>query len=143
MKGTWSGGGPPLQHFKALKAMTEWADDVGPKLRDATKEATPVDTGRTKKSERYERKTTGDGVRMTVTAHTPYIKYVIKGTKPHVIRPVAARALHWNGKRGPVFAKVVHHPGNRANDFPGRVRKAMRQEAVDNLKRRLQKALTE
>ena len=45
----------------------------------------------------------------------PYAIYVIKGTKPHDIYPVNAKALYWPGADHPV--KVVHHPGTEANDY--------------------------
>lgn len=138
---TWSGGKPPLQRFQFLKAAGKWADDIGPKLRDAVKDETPVDSGRMKRSERYERITSADTVSMRITAHVPYTPYVVKGARPHIIEPVAARALRWVGPRGPVFAKRVHHPGNKPNDFPSRVRNSMRQEIIDNLRQHIQEAL--
>lgn len=45
----------------------------------------------------------------------PYAIYVIKGTQPHDIYPVNAKALYWPGADHPV--KVVHHPGTEANDY--------------------------
>lgn len=45
----------------------------------------------------------------------PYAIYVIKGTQPHDIYPVNAKALYWSGADHPV--KVVHHPGTEANDY--------------------------
>ena len=45
----------------------------------------------------------------------PYAIYVIKGTRPHDIYPVNAKALYWPGADHPV--KVVHHPGTEANDY--------------------------
>lgn len=43
--------------------------------------------------------------------------YVIKGTRPHIIRPRYRKALKFNLKGRTVFAKVVHHPGTKKNDF--------------------------
>ena len=45
----------------------------------------------------------------------PYALCVIKGTRPHEIKPVNRKALYWEGAAYPV--KVVHHPGNKANDY--------------------------
>lgn len=45
----------------------------------------------------------------------PYAIFVIKGTKPHNIYPVNAKALYWPSADHPV--KVVHHPGTEANDY--------------------------
>lgn len=141
VKAIWSGGKSPLSTFQTMKALTAWSDEVGPKLRSAVKDETPERSGRMKRSERYERKTSKGSVSMRVTAHVPYAPYVIKGARPHLIRPVAARALHWVGPQGGVFAKVVHHPGNKPNDFPRRVLQALRQDITDNLKDKLQREL--
>lgn len=47
--------------------------------------------------------------------HTPF---VILGTRPHLIRPVVAQALHWVDAEGDdVFARSVFHPGTRPNNF--------------------------
>lgn len=44
-------------------------------------------------------------------------KYVIEGTRPHVIRPRRARALHWQQAGEDIFAMRVNHPGTKSNDF--------------------------
>ena len=48
--------------------------------------------------------------------------YIIKGTRPHVIAPRRAHALHfyWSKAGGDVFFKYVHHPGTKPNDFIAR-----------------------
>jgi hypothetical protein len=53
--------------------------------------------------------------------------FVIKGTRPHIIRPRYRKALKFNVKGRTVFAKVVHHPGTKANDF---LTKALREVAA-------------
>jgi hypothetical protein len=42
-------------------------------------------------------------------------RFLIEGTRPHVIRGNPLRFLGRGG--GVVFARVVHHPGTRANPF--------------------------
>jgi hypothetical protein len=49
--------------------------------------------------------------------------YVINGTRPHLIRPVRAKALRFTVGGQVVYARLVHHPGNKPNDF---LRKALR-----------------
>lgn len=39
------------------------------------------------------------------------------GTRPHIIRPRQAKALKFKIGGRTVYAKVVHHPGTRANPF--------------------------
>jgi len=49
--------------------------------------------------------------------HTPaeYAVMVNDGTKPHIIKPVSAKALYWPGADHPV--KKVHHPGIKGQHF--------------------------
>lgn len=47
----------------------------------------------------------------------PYAVYVEYGTRPHVIRPVYARALRFKVEGEIVFSMVVHHPGTRPQPF--------------------------
>ncbi len=124
------------------KAMTEWADEAQPLVRDALKEQTPVRSGRMKGSERSMRTFHGDSLRIEFTANTPYARYPIWGTRPHIIKPKAARALHWVDGGGSHFARIVHHPGNRANDFPKRVMAELSDEIKTLLAAKIEAALS-
>lgn len=136
MRYEWRGQ-QPLDHFDAMKAFIAWGDDVGPTMRDALKAHTPVVTGRMRASERYARTGFADGVRLEFRAYTKYAQWVIGGAKPHIIRPSAARALHWTNASGSHFAKVVHHPGNKPNDFPKVVLDSLKDDITRNLKDRI------
>lgn len=143
MSSRWDDG-EPLRHFQVMKVLIEWADATGPYVRSILKERTPVVTGRMKLSERYARTGFAEGVRLEWRAYTPYAKYVIDGTRPHIIRPVAARALHWySGDGRQHFAKVVHHPGNKPNPFPKEVLDAVKDEVMQDLRDRVNAALRE
>src|SRR4029077_8140440 len=69
----------------------------------------------------------------TVNAATPQSNWTNDGTVAHVIRPVFARALRFQGAGGIVFATIVHHPGNVGSHWwsdpvsfwPDRVREAL------------------
>lgn len=50
-------------------------------------------------------------------ADTPYAKYVEYGTSAHDIVPTKAKALAFMMDGKQVFAKIVHHPGTRAQYF--------------------------
>lgn len=54
-----------------------------------------------------------------VTADVPVVQSVTTdaGARPHVIRPVKARALRFVVDGRVVFARVVHHPGNRPSHW--------------------------
>ena len=63
----------------------------------------------------------------------PLWTYITKGTAPHEIRPVHARALHWDD----VFATLVHHPGTKPNPFAqealAKAQEALREETVGSV----------
>jgi hypothetical protein len=73
----------------------------------------------------------GDGNNITVQIRTgpggdfqgvinsrhPATLYVLGGTRPHVIRPVRARALRFTVGGRTVYAKAVMHPGTQPNRF--------------------------
>lgn len=78
----------------------------------------PVDTGRLRASIRVERRSTfGLRQRWTVGSDVEYAPMVNDGTRPHIIRPRRAKALKFTVGGRTVYARVVHHPGTRANPF--------------------------
>lgn len=52
-----------------------------------------------------------------INSRHPASLYVLGGTRPHVIRPVRARALKFTVGGRTVYAKAVMHPGTKANNF--------------------------
>ena len=65
----------------------------------------------------------GGEFRGVINVRHPAALYVTLGTRPHIIRPVRARALRFMIGGQVVYAKVVMHPGTRPNDF---LRQALR-----------------
>lgn len=59
----------------------------------------------------------GGDFRGVITLSHPAALYILHGTRPHLIRPVRARALRFTVGGRVVYAKLVHHPGTRANNF--------------------------
>lgn len=57
------------------------------------------------------------GRHVRIESSHPATMYVIKGTRPHIIRPRYRKALKFTVSGSTVFARVVHHPGTKANDF--------------------------
>jgi hypothetical protein len=54
------------------------------------------------------------------TGLTDYLGFILRGTPPHLIRAIQNRpnaTLRFMAGGQVVFAKVVHHPGNRPNNF--------------------------
>lgn len=58
-----------------------------------------------------------EGLVGEVTVTHPAVFYVMDGTRPHLIRPRRKKALRFEARGSVVFAKLVRHPGTRANPF--------------------------
>jgi hypothetical protein len=56
-------------------------------------------------------------IHVGVPGLTNYLQYVLFGAAPHIIRPRRRKALRFIGRSGVTFATVVHHPGQRGNNF--------------------------
>ena len=65
----------------------------------------------------------GGDFRGVINVRHPAALYVVHGTRPHIIRPVRAKALRFTVGGQVVYARVVHHPGTKPNDF---LRQALR-----------------
>jgi hypothetical protein len=62
-------------------------------------------------------KEVGDG-EASIDVLAPYSVYVVKGTRPHEIRPAYASVLVFVAADGKtVFTNSVHHPGTQPNPF--------------------------
>lgn len=62
-------------------------------------------------------KQVGDG-EASIDVLAPYAVFVVKGTAPHIIRPVNASVLAFLGANGRmVFTRLVHHPGSKPNPW--------------------------
>lgn len=57
------------------------------------------------------------GLQGVVRCDHPAVRFVLDGTRPHIIRPRRAKALRFQMGGRTVFAKYVRHPGTRANNF--------------------------
>lgn len=63
---------------------------------------------------RYE----ADGPHGTITSTHPATIYVVNGTRPHIIRPRRpGGVLRFTIGGRVVYARLVHHPGTKPNDF--------------------------
>ena len=77
------------------------------------KEKAPKKTGRLRRSihkkvGRYEAE---------IGPTAPYAFHVEYGTRPHIIRPIRARALRFEVGGRIFFARLVHHPGTKPQHF--------------------------
>ncbi|MFD6936263.1 hypothetical protein ACFWAP_08940 [Streptomyces goshikiensis] len=60
------------------------------------------------------------GLQGVIVCDHPATRYVLDGTRPHIIRPRRAKALRFEIRGREIFAAYVRHPGTRPNDFLGR-----------------------
>ena len=139
IEGDSGGGEDRLKRFQWTARAVSWADAVGPRLADvirSTAPVAPVEGGRLRDATRYQRVTAVGSVRLEFHADdVPYVPFVLYPTREHDIRPRAALALHWQPPGGmDQFARVVHHPGTRGNDYPARAYKAMRSDITQAFK---------
>lgn len=115
---------PPFRRFTFPREARRWVTEVGPVVREALKREAPVGKGPTagklRDSIDYTSRVGTNSAQMVFSTRVPYAKYVLDGTRPHVIRARNARALHWTDASGDRFARVVNHPGTRPNLFPTR-----------------------
>ncbi|MFD4314983.1 hypothetical protein [Streptomyces sp. NPDC058548] len=57
------------------------------------------------------------GLQGVIVCDHPATRFVLDGTRPHIIRPRRKKALRFEVRGEVVFAKFVRHPGTRANNF--------------------------
>jgi hypothetical protein len=110
-----------IKGIRQLRDRFDAIDDLGPLMRDIAlsaigeeKKLAPVKTGNLRRSihvghiaPRYAE----------VVASANYAAYVEFGTQPHEIRPRTKKVLRWKTKGGYRFARVVQHPGTRAQPY--------------------------
>lgn len=58
-----------------------------------------------------------DPLKTRLESGLSYDRFVIFGTRPHVILPRKKKALRWSGGGVFHFAKVVNHPGYRGDNY--------------------------
>ncbi len=65
-------------------------------------------------------RSTANGASGQIRVGMDYASFVKDGTEPHIIAAKNASVLRWEGGSygpGAHFAKYVHHPGTKPNDF--------------------------
>ena len=80
--------------------------EAGFKVEEEAKKTAPVDSG-------YYRNNIGFDGKNRVIANADYSADLEYGTKPHVIEPKTAKALHFKSDGKDVFTKRVNHPGTK------------------------------
>ncbi|MCL7377013.1 hypothetical protein [Streptomyces sp. 35G-GA-8] len=60
------------------------------------------------------------GLNGVIVCDHPAVRYVLDGTRPHIIRPRRAKALRFEVGGRVVYAAYARHPGTRASNFLAR-----------------------
>lgn len=107
--------------LKELQKRVDALDDLDNVMRDLAltavgeqKRLSPVKTGNLRRSIHVGRVTAREA---ETIASADYAGYVEFGTRPHEIRPRVKRVLRWKSGTGYRYARVVKHPGTRAQPF--------------------------
>lgn len=109
---------------------SEFELEVGPVLAQEMGMQSPVVTGQLADSQSW-RDDNGALEIVSTDNRGPVARWVIRGTRPHSIDPVRARALHWIGSDGrDVFARHVDHPGTAPNPYNIRAWETQRNYAL-------------
>ena len=110
-----------VMHQMAPQLVDQWLHKtVGPMLLKYMREEAPQASGRLVNA---LRQVDAPGSVAVGTRGVPYIQFVVEGTRPHDIKPRNGSVLAFKVGGRTVFAKVVHHPGTKANDFMTRAAK--------------------
>jgi hypothetical protein len=141
-----------LGEFRFQLAAHRWADEAEPIVLAALQRNAPVSKGpgsgrrgggiRLRDSFHARRHVTPAGVGIEVTSSAPHARYVMGGTRAHVIGPHNARALYWVDSGGGHFARLVHHPGTRANPFAARALRPLEPLLARRFEDTIRRALT-
>jgi len=93
-------------------------DDMERRRRNVTRKARQLAPPGMRKYVKGGLITRGGRQVLTVDNTHPAAIFVVKGTKPHLIRPKKkGGVLVFNSKGVKVFTKLVHHPGQKPNNF--------------------------
>ncbi|MGO4748286.1 hypothetical protein AB4212_06575, partial [Streptomyces sp. 2MCAF27] len=60
------------------------------------------------------------GLGGVIVCDHPAVRFVLDGTRPHLIRPRRARVLRFEVDGHVVFSAFARHPGTRPNNFMAR-----------------------
>lgn len=109
--------------FNWAEAAGIWGREAAPLGRGMLRAHAPMRTGKLRESISVRHEPSPGRYLIIFYTTVPYAKFVLEGTKPHVIVPRNARVLRWVANRGhgPVrYAMRVHHPGTKPDPFPER-----------------------
>ena len=105
--------GLDIKAFRLEKPIEELVKKTADFAEKTMKEKAPKRTGRLRGS---IRKKVGR-LEAEIGPSAPYAIYIEYGTRPHIIRPVRARALRFEVDGEVVFTRLIRHPGTKPQRF--------------------------
>ena len=129
-----------------FRDMNKYSEAVQAKVQKEVTRATYAVEGGAKQNSPVKKSFLRNSIRATikgklsgqVAVGAKYGGYVHQGTRPHVILPRNKKMLAWKVGKGYRFAKIVHHPGTKANPFLQKAVDKERPIYMLNLKQALQ-----
>jgi hypothetical protein len=108
-----------------LQGHRELMRSQAPRFVMLAREEAPKRSGEFADNIRYRTFVEENAVGFSVTTPQPLGKWIVKGTRPHMIRAKNAGSLRFNWSKGPkgpgvYFMKSVRHPGTKKNPFVSR-----------------------
>lgn len=101
--------------LRAIRPSMEMNRTIALAVLASQKREAPVRTGNLRRSIRLGAVNQSSAYTVASANYAAPVEY---GTRPHEIRPRRRKALRWQAGDGGVrFARVVRHPGTRANPF--------------------------
>jgi len=123
-----SSGRRPGGAFRWEEAASAWAGKSAPLAKGMLKAHAPFRTGALRASIADRAEASPGRMMVVLYATAPQARWVLDGTRPHLIVARNARALRWLGPggMGVRFARSVRHPGTKPNPFPDRALEPIR-----------------
>lgn len=129
-----------------FRDMSKYSETVQAKVQHEVTRATYAIEGGAKQNSPVKKSFLRNSIRATikgrlsgqVAVSAKYAGYVHEGTRPHVILPRNKKMLAWKVGKGYRFAKIVHHPGTKANPFLQKAVDKERNIYLFNLRKALQ-----
>lgn len=117
-------GGRFAKATEELKAnKREMMRYLGRRYVEFARDEAPVKTGKFAKGIRWRSFQKGDNVGFTVSTPQPLGRFIIEGTKPHIITPKGSGyplRFYWEKMGRVVHFYSVNHPGTKPNPFTKR-----------------------
>lgn len=122
-----------------LESRRDLMRDLGKRYTEIARDEAPKRTGQFADNIRFRTFIEGNSLGFRISSPQPLGKFIVLGTKPHVIAAKNVQFLRFYWEKGPegpgvYFFRSVNHPGTKPNRFHDRAYRKWRPEAESSLK---------